>query len=326
METEQAISELRKDPEQERLLASVNELLRGVEDKLESVAEEPRKPTVFFVGVPRSGSTLTSQVLSSSGAFGYISNFIARFWMAPKLGIVLQQALKIIPGAVESGYHSEYGVTQGWAEPHEFGYFWNRWFDVGVEVNKLTDEELQRVDRAGLRRAVAAMEEAFGAPMLFKNETWCSFQINFLADLFPKSIFLVTEREPIFAAQSILMLRKKHLDSREQWLSMKPREYFELRHLPWWEQIGGQLYYTNREIERALEQVPPERIVRSNYLGFCQAPQRSVAKVLDAVEKLSGERPAVRGRIPSAFESADFQRVSDEEFRLLREGRKKYSG
>ena len=99
METEQAISELRKDPEQERLLASVNELLRGVEDKLESVAEEPRKPTVFFVGVPRSGSTLTSQVLSSSGAFGYISNFIARFWMAPKLGIVLQQALKIIAGS-----------------------------------------------------------------------------------------------------------------------------------------------------------------------------------------------------------------------------------
>ena len=168
------------------------------------------------------------------------------------------------------------------------------------------------------------MEAAFNAPMVFKNTTWCSFQVEFLANLFPKSIFIVTKREPIFVAQSILINRLKHLGRKDLWLSMKPREYSCLIEMPWWDQIAAQIYYTTCEIENGLSQVPPERIVRSSYQKFCQLPEKLVTTVFNAVEVVSGELLTAKWPVPSGFKSTDFQHISDDDFCLLKQACAKY--
>ena len=40
-------------------------------------------PIIFIVGVPRSGTTLLSQLLIEHLDIGYINNHIAKYWMAP---------------------------------------------------------------------------------------------------------------------------------------------------------------------------------------------------------------------------------------------------
>src|SRR5665213_31108 len=76
-----------KDLAREKRLAALNELLAPVEAELERHYSAPRFPVTFVLGPPRSGTTLTSQLLAQSGLFGIISNFAARFWRAPALGL-----------------------------------------------------------------------------------------------------------------------------------------------------------------------------------------------------------------------------------------------
>jgi hypothetical protein len=48
---------------------------------------------VFVLGVPRSGTTLTSQLLAYCLDAGYVNNAAARFWLAPVHGIRLARLI-----------------------------------------------------------------------------------------------------------------------------------------------------------------------------------------------------------------------------------------
>jgi hypothetical protein len=297
----------------------LNARLASVEADLEAPFDTPEKTLFFFVGAPRSGKTVASQVLSMTGAVGYVTNFVARFWEAPRLGILLHAALDDIDQAWQSDLESEFGVTAGWREPHEFGYFWNRWFDIGeTGTHKLTEEELKRVDTTGMKRALASMEEALGKPMVFKNATWCDFQISFMAALFPRAIFIHTKRDPHFVCQSILQLRERHAGSREAWISLKPPQYGSLANKPWPEQIAGQVYYTVREIESALSQLDPGRVVVSDYLSFCKSPRTFVDTVFAAAKAFNGELLSPKQAVVSHLDSTDEIRISSEDFATIR--------
>ena len=74
------------------------------------------------MGVPRSGTTLVSQLVSAHLDVGYINHLVAAFWRAPVTGIRLSK--KLIKGVRETSFASEFGRTSHLWEPHEFGYFW----------------------------------------------------------------------------------------------------------------------------------------------------------------------------------------------------------
>ena len=113
----------------------------------------PRYPMVFIIGAPRSGTTLLSQLLSSSGLFGYINNFIARFWTAPTLGALIYKTVLDHECRGNSSLQSHLGVTENLHEPHEFGYFWRRWFHFG-QSHQLTADQLANVDWEALAKGI----------------------------------------------------------------------------------------------------------------------------------------------------------------------------
>ena len=79
----------RKDGRYEALVARMNADVAA----LPPPSGAPRRPVVFVVGVPRSGTTLTYQVLAATGAFAYPSNVVARFWRRPGHGVRVQRLL-----------------------------------------------------------------------------------------------------------------------------------------------------------------------------------------------------------------------------------------
>ena len=307
-----------KDHQEEELLAQLNTLLAPLEQVLKAKVEEPSLPVVFIIGPPRSGTTLVSQLLAHWGGLGYIDNFVARFWMAPGVGARIERALKVREWVAKVSYLSEYGVTQGWVEPHEFGYFWNQWFDLGQEVHKLTDFELQGVDAQRLRRSVAAIEAEYQRPMVFKNNTWCTFQAGFLARVFPRSVFVVCERNPLFVAQSILIARKERLGHEGLWWSVRPKEYPSLKDLPWWDQIAGQVLHTIEDLEAMLAQLPGERVVRAKYERLCENPKEVAQQIAIAVNRLGGH-VQLDGEAPEKFVFSDSRRVNDQDWARLTE-------
>lgn len=298
-------------------IAALNEALAPLERRLVAGVGEPEQPTVFVVGAPRSGTTLLVQLAVSSHRFGYVNNLVARFWKAPYLGMRLARELADEDRPPDVGYSSELGFTPGYEGPHEFGYFWRRWFDYG-ETHSVDEAALARADAALLRREVAAMQGATGRPLLLKNLVF-SFQIDFLAEVFPRAVFVHCRRESAFVAQSLLRSRERSRGSREEWFSVKPPEYPALRERPYPEQIAGQIYHTRRHVERAFRRLPPGRFCRVDYEELVRSPLRSVERIVEAVETQGGSVEPWDDFEPPELRSTNEVKIDRREFERLRE-------
>lgn len=314
--------EYRKDPKQEQRLKDLNALLAPLEERLISRFDKPRLPLVFIVGAPRSGSTLIAQVLAQTDVFSYVSNFAARFWMVPYVGMLIEEALGIRKTQDVQSFVSRFGVTEGWTGPHEFGYFWSLWFHFG-ETHKLGSKELAEIDGDTLQKELAALESVYNKPLFFKNLT-CGMQMSFLAELFEKSIFVLCRRHPIYNMQSLLLSRGKVLGDKQYWFSLRPKEYPELLSLSLYEQIAGQIYYTLKDIEASSSSLSPVRFLQVKYDDLCSQPRAEVSRVVEAVRQMGVEMNWSPDMIPERFESTDSQRVPDEEFQKLCEAAKRY--
>ncbi|MBA3565089.1 MAG: sulfotransferase, partial [Gammaproteobacteria bacterium] len=285
------------------------------ETELISRFHAPRHPTLFIVGAPRSGTTLLAQLLLMRFELGYINNVNARFWMAPYVGAVLAEALRNRSQPPDVGIDSEFGATRGYEGPHEFGYFWRRWFRYG-ETHDAEDTKVRVRNGALLRRELAAVESVFDRPLLLKNLA-CSFHVSFLAHALPRAIFVHCRRNPVFAAQSILLGRLKYHGDRMAWFSVKPAAYKRLRELPYPEQIAGQIAATRGAVERQLAQLPATRQLCMEYETLCERPEEELERIAARIAE-HGHRPERRSVTLPAISPANNPSVHPEEFEALR--------
>lgn len=305
----------RKDERRESLLKKLNESLAAKEIEAIQSFGQPRLPVIFVVGAPRSGSTLLHQLMAQAGVVDYISNFVARFWLAPCLGARIEVALGIRDETGASSCNSNFGVTAGWGGPHEFGYFWNRWFPF-TETHALDSRQRAEVDRGGLQREVAALESVYGKPMLFKS-LLCSFQVAFLAEMFPTARFVICRRTPLFQAQSLLYGREKIMGDRSRWLSLRPREYPKLLPLSCYEQVAAQIFFTLNEIDNQLALLDRSRWLDVQYENLCADPRAQLEAVLRLGGAVDPEMAWEHG-VPETLDCTNEQRLPDDEWRELR--------
>jgi len=260
---------------------------------------------------------MLSQLLALRGGYGYVSNFVARFYKAPAVGMMLQEILGESLGPKNVNLQSSFGQTFGLLQPHEFGYFWDRWFDLGQDSHKLSDEDLARVPQAMLAREIANMESVSGMPMVFKHLPYFSMQVPWLLKVFPNSVFVSCMRDPLYNAQSIALARESLLGSRDKWLSTRPQEIGGLLGLPWHEQIGRQIQSIRAEIEEARRRVPPEQWVDCDYEQLCGTPGGIVARVDAAVTALGASLPEP-AETPASVACRKTQVLASDDFELLR--------
>jgi hypothetical protein len=266
-----------------RALTDVNAMLAPLQTEIESTCSAPLEPVILIVGPPRSGTTLVSQLLAASGRVGYVSNFIARFWLAPAVGARIERSLEGIGDVGHRiDFDSTYGRTSGWKQPHEFGRFWDGWFNFGQETHWVDDELRKRVDANGLRRSVASLEREYSQPMVFKNNTWCTFQADLLAGIFPTAVVVACTRDPLYVAQSLLLGRRRLLGDDTRWWSVRPRRFAWIRRRPPLEQVALQAVHIDREMRDSLAGVDDGRIVWTPYASVCADPIGTVARIFDA--------------------------------------------
>jgi LPS sulfotransferase NodH len=303
----------RKDLEMEAFFEKFNDCIVGLERRFENFSNPEASRPIFIVGPPRSGSTLLSQVLVSAG-FGYISNFVARFWRSPAAGVYFQKSLGLPNSKQRSTFSSDYGVTEGWFEPHEFGYYWDRWFDMGQDTHTMDEALRARVDTQGLRRSIAAICTQFERPVVFKNTTWCSTQADMLASYLPQSVFVFITRDVPSTAFSILKARRERYGSDHVWWSNRPSTYRELTTKVPAVQVVSQVMDLLVETERSLSKVPRERVVRLTYEDLCRDPRGAVRMTGSAVG-LSQEMDLAE--IPSVFENMSKEEPTDSDLLLI---------
>lgn len=272
-------------------------------------------PHLFVFGLPRSGTTLTHQVLTYGLDLGYVSNVMARFWLAPHAGAVVSRA--VLGGTVDESFASDYGYVHSPAGPHEFAYFWCRW--LGIEdTEDLLDfsGDSVRADWKGGAAAVARIRAAFDKPLIFKTSYAGQFLPAF-ARTFPMPLFIHVWREPWPVARSILEARRRIYGDTSVWWSTYPPDYATLREQPAAEQIAGQVAGLRRAYATLIAKVPAELVLDVSYEELCERPASVIEAVRGRCREVHGLGPALRHPVPDRFERSQARAPQSEEEEAL---------
>jgi hypothetical protein len=158
------------------------------------------------------------------------------------------------------------------------------------------------------------MEIQGGNPLLFKVVP-LSLNAAFLAEIFPRSIFVYTHRDPLFVAQSTYVNRLKRYGNVDTWWSLKPREYEQLKLLKPMDQVAGQICICDYKIACQVKRISTDRVISVEYPTLCDNPHNLVRKLQDVVPGLT--RTSLP--IPESFAARDVQTLTDIEFAALNE-------
>ena len=254
-------SQYKKNATHENVLKSMNEALLPVEKQLVQNFSMPKHPIIFIVGAQRSGTTLLMQLIAQLFDVSYPTNFIARYWNAPYIGATLYKNLSSQLEHKELDLQSDLGYTKGLQGPHEFGYFWKRWFPW----ESWETPQYEKIDYSLLQKELSAWQSVNNTPLVFKNLIILNSNIEFLAKIFPNSFFINIERESVFNCQSTYQSRLKLFGNEKEWFGVKPPEYLEISKMPIFEQIVYQLFYIRNNIKNQLEKLEITRYETIKY-------------------------------------------------------------
>ena len=303
------VDEYKKDNEIEDFIRAFNAKLHDTEVYNKDL---PELPNIFIFGLPRSGTTLTYQLIANSLELGYVNNLMARFWLAPISGIRLSRS--VLGDMRDDSFMSDYGKSTEITGPHEFAYFWHHWLKINDTDDMLDFSGYKAsVDWKSLRNIILNMQQAFsGKGMVFKT----NYVVNFLeqfAETFENAIFIYIKRDPLDVACSILKARKKYFGDYNQWWATHPENFEQLKALPYHEQVVEQVLSLERLYDHKAKQINSEKSIMITYDELCKNPKKFIEDIRAKVRHLSGYDLDIVNEIPETFTFRKKIHLSDEE-------------
>lgn len=280
--------EFKRNQKLEELIIRLNDLLEPTESKILKKYSNPKYPVILLVGCSRSGSTLLIQWLANTNEFAVPTNFLSRFYKAPYFGALIQQLLynpdynyknELYDFKNEVNFNSDLGKTKGPLSANEFYYFWRNFFKF-KEIQFLDKKNLDKINKRKFISELAAIESVLDRPLTLKALI-INWNISFVSNLFDKVLFIHIKRDPIFNAQSLLEARKRFYGDITAWYSFKPPEYRYLKDLDPFTQVAGQVYYTNKAIDKGFNSIEDGKKLVVNYEDFCNNPESVYLQILE---------------------------------------------
>lgn len=184
-------------------IIEINEKLEKLNIELINEFDKPKYPVIFIAALPRSGTTLLHQLIISNFSIGYVNNFLAKFWQAPYVGSIIED--EIIDKNYISSYCSNLGNTDGINEPHEWGWFWQKY--LNIEKGKFLCQNPKEQDYSILLKNLSAIESTKKYSLIFKNFYTC-FNLELIKKILPNSKIIYLEREISDIKKSFIKARK----------------------------------------------------------------------------------------------------------------------
>lgn len=262
-------------------------------------------PPLFIVGAPRSGTSLTYQMITQQLKVGYLISVMNYLFGAPNL---LLKIMKPLLGRPRPVFESAYGKTPGVLAPAENGNFWFRWFPKdGEQGHYVNPSGLSPESYAGMKRAVDSMARIFGRPMVFKS-VYLSLATAALARIFPQARFVFVQRDVFYICQSLLLARLDRPNP-AAWWSVKIPGYRGLLSEPVWRQVTDQVFHADRILERDLARYAAGRYLKLRYEDLCLDPRANIRKLCQWLGP-AGFVPYEDIRVPETFNLSNEIRVA----------------
>ncbi|WP_417215144.1 sulfotransferase [Alcanivorax sp.] len=302
-------------PEAIDFLDTLNQVVSQGESNL-NIDADSDAPIFLVVGAPRSGTTVLMQWLNSIGV-SVPNNLSARFVANPYFAGLLQRLLtdpalnfrdELTVPAQQSQYVSDYGKTAGILSPHEFSFYFRRFFPVKVG-EKLTDSQLSESDPGGFVSGLTSFASALGSPVALKG---LLIQYNLSLFLEYSNVYILhVQRDPVENICSLYRHRKIVAGDENEWISVKPPQFDFLKDMSPIEQVAGQVHFTNEEISLQLQSFSSERVISIAHEDFCRSPEA----LYNEIVRRCGSNPpfglpSYSG--PDSFDIHSYNRQSDD--------------
>ncbi|MBC7864471.1 MAG: sulfotransferase [Bacteroidia bacterium] len=266
-------------------LTNLNLQLEGLEKKLQDKDVTEEYSNIFILGLPRSGTTLISQLIFNHLDLACVNNLVARFWDAPLTGTYLS---KIVLNDTKSfTYSSKYAATDSIVSPHEFAYFWRKHFLSSDVTTSYPPERDALIDWKNVQNIILNMNRIMQKGFVFKTLEITGFYIDRFMKLFPKSIFVYIKRDNEDVAVSIAKARLDHYNTLDRWWATYPLEYNLLADKNYADQIAGQIFYLKKMFDAAVERHwHTNRIIIVEYKDMCADPNKLLGTISGRVKEL----------------------------------------
>jgi hypothetical protein len=290
-------------------------ILRAVESLLvRNYPNEIAMPLLAVCGPPRSGHTLTYQLITQGLRVFVVDNTQYLFYRTPLIGYLVS---KLFCRPYSSDYKSTGGYIPGMNGPQQGVFFWNYWCDM------YEDERPPQPHLARLRKFGQVMNKLYtldGRPFC---SSWLGHVLYFepLQQIFRRTIIVRTCRDLLSTALSIgKYTRNQSGEFGAYWSSVRPRECQEssvISRLSPHERVAWQVYFINRRMD---EQAATGRykVFNSLYSDLCEDPRGFIAR-LTAFAKAQGVdlTPRTDTELPVRFKATNAHRDQDEHTKKL---------
>lgn len=292
----------KKDPREEQFLQRMNQALAPLDE--EEYQDYPLEHPFFFViGLPRSGTTFTTQFLAQAFDLSYVNNLAARFFQAPLQGLRLSEAL--LGEELKPSFQSNYAATAKLGDIHEFGYFWRHWLRKGdlAAMQRIREDE-ERIDWEGLRRCLSSLQHHWSNASVFKNIFGSYHLPRLLEALHGKMMVVYIERDELDTAVSIYKARQKYYgqENIQRWWSYSPPEVHKLLDKNVFDQIAGQITYLKRFYHQELAKLPARQVLHLNYADLMKDPRGQAQLVSQQTEEALQYKLSISEELPPQFE------------------------
>jgi hypothetical protein len=265
---------------------------------------------IFILGVPRSGSTILYQLITSCFDVSYINNLAVASRENLYAGLRLSNIF--YKNKRHDSFDSDYGNTfkSGLNAPAEGGSIWYKWFSkekIYFEKNSLSQKQLKEI-----KELIVAITNRYNKPLVIKNLMF-SQRLEVLHQLFPEAKFIYIKREPEFNAQSIYQAREKN-GSINEWWSTKPQKFNDLVKLNPIDQVVKQVYLIEKQIESGLKLFNKNNVVVITYEKMVEDCETVLLEVGELI-KLSKINKIPKANLKNEniikIEDHDFQQISN---------------
>lgn len=256
------------------------------------VSGQSKRPVVIFLlALPRSGSTLTYQVLCHAFKTQYLSNSWNLLYQLPCLGGLFSRSFS---STHRSDFSSDQGFISGSDGPAEGLRFWKYWLGCGLSDNEcLTTETEMSRRRVGYIRSVLSGLTDNKKPFVsaYLGHTLIP---DYLHKCFPEAVTIRLRRDPIDNALSILTSMR---DNNSHWFSLFTRQCLESEGLNEYERVASQVYWLNRRLDEAACETD---MLEIRYEELCKDPV-AIAKKIQTYCSLRGIKLEPKFELPPAF-------------------------
>lgn len=271
-------------------------LLTPWERRIRNEAAQPAR-VVLVCGPPRSGTTITAQILSQHLDVSFPTNLMNAF---PRSPLAAGRLFRVRPTG-DVGSSSFYGRDKRWSGRSDILKVWDRHLsgDRSQAAREVTDA-------TGLGSFFGALATEWARPVVAKNNSLNSIAAT-VAEALPSAAFLCLQREPLFLAQSLLEARRViHADDSLPYGIHHPDRVSDV-----YEDIANQVGFHERLARDQTARLGAERFRLVRYEEFCADPR---ATLRWAAAHLGIEPPS---RPPAALTASNRRRLPPEELRRL---------